>query len=302
MLLKPYLRGRKLASLEWLSGGFSNANYKISLEGDGPNFHLRLPRGNLSDFKKEMAILEKLRGKLPVAAPLYLQFEGPQPFAVTDFVHGRQLDQVVSLLTPPEQAGLGQDLGRNLARIHKFNMGSAGFFDDRFNFSEPFPHFGKAWLEFTTSSMARSRVRRRMGKGLHGAMQAWLTQREELLRDLDHQTQLIHCDFNGKNILVQNQGDQWITAAVLDWEFACSGDPLVDLGNFFRFEEQLPAPLKSAFVQGYEGESGALPTDWRVLAGILDVAAMLGFLISDREMPNSFKTARAICEKTLHLY
>ena len=37
---------------------------------------------------------------------------------------------------------------------------------------------------------------------------------------------------------------------ILDWEFAISGSPLVDIGNFLRFEDELPPGFIKAFVRG----------------------------------------------------
>jgi aminoglycoside/choline kinase family phosphotransferase len=48
--------------------------------------------------------------------------------------------------------------------------------------------------------------------------------------------QLVHADFNPKNILVRGAS----VAAVLDWEFAFSGTPLFDVGNMLRFAERYP--------------------------------------------------------------
>jgi len=120
---------------------------------------------------------------------------------------------------------------------------------------------------------------------------------EALLADLPDTTSLIHCDYNAKNILVENDR----VAGVLDWEFAESGSGLVDVGNFLRFEDELPADFVHGFVEGYSS-ARALPTSFRKIAHLLDLASMCSFLTSESERPNTFRTARTVIDRTLAAY
>jgi aminoglycoside phosphotransferase (APT) family kinase protein len=88
-------------------------------------------------------------------------------------------------------------------------------------------------------------------------------------------------------------------AAVLDWEFAASGSPLVDLGNFLRFEHEMPRDFTEAFIQGYVAASEGLPSNWRELAKLLDLAAMVHFLERDIDSPKTFRTAISVIQKTI---
>ncbi len=76
-------------------------------------------------------------------------------------------------------------------------------------------------------------------------------------------SRLIHCDYNLKNILIRRVGSSWKVAGVLDWEFAIAGSPLVDVGNFLRFEDELPPGLGESFIKGYLSDSNELPDNWR---------------------------------------
>jgi aminoglycoside phosphotransferase (APT) family kinase protein len=86
---------------------------------------------------------------------------------------------------------------------------------------------------------------------------------------------------------------------ILDWEFAVAGSPLVDIGNFLRFEDELPSGFREAFIQGYLSDSHELPSDWREVAKLLDLAAMVIFLEGERDTPKSFRTAISVIEKTI---
>src|SRR5260221_1837203 len=75
--------------------------------------------------------------------------------------------------------------------------------------------------------------------------------------------------------------------------------PLVDIGNFLRFEDELPPGLSEAFVQGYLSNSIGLPDNWRQVAKLLDLAAMVNFLDDERDAPKTFQTAISVMEKTV---
>jgi aminoglycoside phosphotransferase (APT) family kinase protein len=50
---------------------------------------------------------------------------------------------------------------------------------------------------------------------------------------------------------------RWSISAVLDWEFAFSGSPPVDVGNMLRFREEQPDGFAAGFIAGYR-EAGGL--------------------------------------------
>ncbi len=73
----------------------------------------------------------------------------------------------------------------------------------------------------------------------------------------------------------------------------------MDIGNFLRFEDELPPGLSEAFVQGYLSNSIGLPDNWRQVAKLLDLAAMVNFLDDERDAPKTFQTAISVMEKTV---
>jgi hypothetical protein len=62
--------------------------------------------------------------------------------------------------------------------------------------------------------------------------------------------------------------------AVLDWEFAVSSSPLVDLGHFLRYERDSRLIAEPYFSDGYLHVGGRLPQNWRQLARLLDLTAL----------------------------
>lgn len=90
--------------------------------------------------------------------------------------------------------------------------------------------------------------------------------------------QLVHSDYNPKNLLAARQGGRWAVTAVLDWEFAFSGSPLNDIGNMLRPRPAATAGLAAGFVAGYREAGGKLPAGWREISEALDLYALADLL------------------------
>jgi hypothetical protein len=118
-------------------------------------------------------------------------------------------------------------------------------------------------------------------------------------QNVTNTTRLIHCDYNPKNIMMRRVGAKWDVAGILDWEFSASGSPLVDLGNFLRFENESPRGFNRAFVEGYVSDSVTLVDNWREIAKLLDLAALVNFLESESENPKTFRTAVSVIKETI---
>ena len=77
-----------------------------------------------------------------------------------------------------------------------------------------------------------------------------------------------------RNLLVREVEGAWQVAAVLDWEFAVSGSPLIDAGHFLRHIEPVPPAADRHFLEGFVEGGGKLPYDWSTLSHLLDAAAL----------------------------
>ncbi len=124
------------------------------------------------------------------------------------------------------------------------------------------------------SGNLQRRLPPRICEGVHDAAQPELAH-------LDEQANLTHGDFGKRNVLVREVGGQWEVAAILDWEFAVSGTPLVDLANFLRYERASRPVVEPFFSDGYVEAGGVLPEDWRRLARLIDLVALCELLSRD---------------------
>ena len=132
-------------------------------------------------------------------------------------------------------------------------------------------------------------LRRHMPADLRDRCRALVWSRADELAGLDHEARLVHGDFNRRNLLVRRAAGRWSVAAVLDWEFAVSGSPLADLGNFLRYERASRPLVEPHFSAGYRNAGGTLPRDWRRLARLLDLTALCESL-THGQLPDTVTT------------
>lgn len=296
-LVRSHLGGSEIESVSVLTGGFVNSNYHLVLR-DHRSLVLRITARS-GDLKKELRVLKHVQGAVRVPAVVAEDFSGAHPFALLEFIEGALLSGSLGSLDAVDLTRVAFEAGISLQAIHSFDLGKAGFFDENFVFDPAFENFGGGLYEYICSSLASGRVRERLGENLAAQALECVGGKRDQYWSIPSSTRLIHTDYNLKNILIRKVGSVWKVAGVLDWEFAMAGSPLVDIGNFLRFEDELPPGFSEAFIKGYLSNSISLPGNWREVARLFDLAAMVNFLDSKEETPKSFRTAVSVIAKTV---
>jgi aminoglycoside phosphotransferase (APT) family kinase protein len=209
-----------------LTGGNSNATFRL----DGPGLPLvlrRPPAAAVSDtahsMSREHRVLRALAGT-PVRAPRPVALcEDPAvtgaPFLVVEHVPGVS---ITDRLPESYPAGadtvrrLGEEMVDALAELHAVDHEAVGLAD----FGRP-EHFLERqvarWTRQYESHAVRDLPRFRPVAG-------WL----ELHRPPDGRPAIMHGDFHLDNCLYSPEEPRLL--AVIDWELATIGDPLLDLG------------------------------------------------------------------------
>ncbi len=282
-----------------LSGGFANTNYKLVVEGQPAPVVLRLPQKNIRTFPTEIAVLKRVESFIPVPSVLFADTSSEQPYAIVSWIEGIRLSEVLGIISQNEAESIGYQLGQILQKIHAVDLGRSGFFDHNFQFLREFESLGSESLAYLRMFLVNTKVRERVDIRVLDQIDFLLKQYEYELKSLSPCNRLIHSDFNPKNILVRKLDSSWQVTGILDWEFAFSGTPFNDLGNFLRFEEELPVGLAEAFLNGYISERSPLSRNWHQLSKLLDLISMFQFLSAELEYQKTFNTARTVIEKTL---
>ncbi len=233
--------------VEQFRHGHSNLTYLIHL-GDRELVLRRPPFGNrvktAHDMGREYRILSRLcRVYEPAPCPvLYCDAEDVigAPFYVMERRRGiiiRRPPASDGTLSPETVRRLGESLVDNLARLHSLDYESAGLGD----IGKP-----EGYVDRQVTGWIR-RYRDAQTDDLSGLERAsaWL----DANRPGESGAALVHNDYKFDN-LVLDPDDLTRIVAVLDWEMATVGDPLLDLGTTLGYwiEPDDPEPLRRFLV------------------------------------------------------
>ncbi|GIE86134.1 phosphotransferase family protein [Actinoplanes regularis] len=271
---KKALPGRRISGMRELTGGYSNHNVVVTMD-DGSAYVLRrYLRADKSAI--EAALARRLAGVVPVPEVIAVGFAG-EPVLLSRFVPGRMLSEVLMSADPGTAGELGSVVGRALAGLGTVSFGAPGFFSDGSLTPGPpgvEPASGlDAWVD---RCLAEGDVDGHLTGSERRALREYAARATPALTALHGSRQLVHSDFNPKNLLVVREAGRWRVSAVLDWEFAFSGPQLTDVGNMLR--DPRPPGFAEAFLAGFEEAGGDLPPDWRSLSQALDLYALADFL------------------------
>jgi aminoglycoside phosphotransferase (APT) family kinase protein len=261
--------GGRIAGTRVLTGGYSNENTLVTMD-DGGKFVLRryLRRNSCA---VEAALATRLAGVVPVPEVVAADPDGSEagePVLLSVFVPGRQLGEALEQTTSARE--LGRATGEALTRIGSVTFEAPGFFDGAGLRPGPPGMEPTDGLDvFVRRCLTEGNATGHLSAQEQQALLRYAERAAPTLATLRGARQLVHSDYNPKNILV----DGHRITAVLDWEFAFSSTPLVDVGNMLR------DPRPPGFAEGFlEAYGDRLPPDWRELSRALDLFALADFL------------------------
>jgi aminoglycoside phosphotransferase (APT) family kinase protein len=244
--LRMYLPGPLgTLTIEQFPHGHSNLTYLLRL--DAAEWVLRRPPfGNVvktaHDMGREYRVLSKLSAVYPPAPKplLYCQDESivGSPFYIMERRRGVVLRKTLPpglVLAPATVRQLDLALIDNLARLHKLDYRQIGLAD----LGKPEGYVARqvtGWINrYTQSRTDDLPAMERLTAWLPAHMPA------------ESGVALVHNDYKFDN-LVLDPSDLMHIVAVLDWEMATIGDPLMDLGTTLGYWVQSddPAPMQAA--------------------------------------------------------
>ncbi|MEO6087521.1 MAG: phosphotransferase [Umezawaea sp.] len=281
------LPGRRIERTRTLTGGYRNHNLQLVTD-NGEQFVLRrFLHGNTCAI--EAALAARLTGVAPVAEVIAADPQGAtagQPVMLSRFIPGVLLSDALSAVDGDQARQLGHAVGATLAAIGVVTFSRPGFLVD------PDPILDADGTEPTAALPAFVERCLRNGNAHHAltpaernALLRHATQHAPLLTAVSGSRQLVHSDFNPKNVLAYHHNDAWTITAVLDWEFALSSTPLIDIGNMLRFQDELPPAFAARFVAGFADAGGDLPDNWIQVSRALDLFALADFLTRPPDNP-----------------
>jgi aminoglycoside phosphotransferase (APT) family kinase protein len=232
-------------TVEQFPHGHSNLTYLLRL-GENEFVLRRPPFGNqvqtAHDMSREYRVLSKLSAVFPPAPRPYLFCDDASVIGAPFYVMQRRQGIILRKSLPaglsisPEIArSLGQSLVKALAELHAVDYQAAGLGD----LGKPAGYVSRqvtGWIDRYTKAKTDDI------STMDGAAR-WLT--EHL--PAESGTAIIHNDYKFDNVIL-DPTDLTRIVAVLDWEMATLGDPLMDLGTTLGYwiETNDPEPLRLA--------------------------------------------------------
>lgn len=278
-----------IADVRVLSGGLINTNIKIEFSSQQPPVVLRLYRGDTEVCLKETAVLRLVHSTVPVPGVIHVEphgINGSRPFCILEFVNGMTFQQLKRTNDLEAIHEASASVGRTLAQLGKYQFSKPGLLQTGINkdlmvgngFGEepdPIPQLLDTFLQ---SEALQRRLDGSLRQELHNFIWSWSAQ----LQALSNEHHLVHSDFGNRNILVDRVNRRWRVVAVLDWEFAVSSTPLIDVGHFLRYEKT-DANLREPFFSSAFVESGGfLAADWRRISQVLDLTGLVHCLTHEQ--------------------
>lgn len=268
-----------------LSGGLINTNLKITFSSGEAPVVLRLYRRDPTVCLQEVETLQLVRPSVPVPEVLYAEPRGIDnsgPFSVLEFVEGCTFQQLkrTNNLEAIQQAAAS--VGKTLAEIGRYVFDKPGRLvvtsDNKIcvgaayiDGADPIPRILDTFLD-------DANLQRRVDNSLPQQLHDFIWQWAPLLPDLTNDSFLVHSDFGNRNILVHEVNGKWEVSAVLDWEFAFSGSPLIDVGHFLRYEKTSSPLREPHFSRAFVENGGTLPDNWRNVSRLIDLTALVELL------------------------
>jgi hypothetical protein len=289
-ILVAVFPSRSVSNIQLLSGGLINTNLKIDFADDKESVVIRFYRDGADVCRKELALHDLIASRVRVPRVLHANpngIDGSPTFVVSEYINGitfQALKQTNNLEAISQAA---HSVGQTLASIGQFQFQKPGRLitdANRLEVGEPFIEGADPIPRLLDTFLESTKCQHRLGVKLvdqvHNFGWSWAGG----LPNLNDECSLVHNDFGNRNILVCKENGRWVVAAIIDWEFAFSGSPLLDVGHFLRYESTGRPACEPQFSLGFVGHGGKLPGNWREIVRVIDLTGLVECLTHD-ELP-----------------
>ena len=266
---------RKLISYELIAGGCANLNIKILLKDEKHPLILRVYLRDKDAAYREQKLATLLKKTVPIPMTHYIGEIESYRFAITEFIHGISLRDLLLGDAPHDLSAIMYEVGTILSKITAYEFSRAGFFDKELNVINGLPD--DFALTFAKECLLATNVISTLDSDTISKITAYFEKYNRLFPN-SHEKHLVHADFDPANILVKQISGQWKVSAVLDWEFAFSNSVLHDVANMLRYAHKMPPEYQNGFLAGLSTNGIVLPKNWQITVNLLNLLSLLDCL------------------------
>ena len=283
----------RVTGIEHLADGIANSSFRLRLAND-ESLVARFYQRDQQACAKEVALYALIRDTVPVPEIVYAEPNGSDdvgPFALLRFVEGITFRALKRSGDADAVGEAARSIGETLAAIGRFEFLRPGWLEhtaDGLVVGAPLIEGASddALPRFVEQCLGAPSAAHRLGASRLEGVRRFMWSRKSHLAELADESRLVHCDYGNRNIIVRHHSSGWRVAAVLDWEFAVSASPLIDVGHFLRYDRPGRPRVEPHFSRGFVQAGGSLPDDWQRLARTIDLSALVELLARER-LPES---------------
>jgi fructokinase len=301
-MVAPVFAPRTVVKAEALFGGLANTNYKVTISGLREAFVVRVYTRDPSACAREVDIFVRVRGVVPIPALLLVDTEGARvgsPYTLATYVEGAPMTQILASGDAEQIGQAGYAAGWTLALLGRFTFPEPGEFGPELVIEKSRPGGAQAFLAYLEPRLAAGRARERLGEELADRVWAFAREHAPPLDAMADEAKLLHADYKATNLLLREDAGQLAMAAVLDWEFACAGAQIFDMGILLRHDRELDPAFTREVARGFTEAGGALPDGWRRMARLADFVNLVTFLEAPDDRSALFEDVTRLLVQTL---
>ncbi|MBS0185599.1 MAG: aminoglycoside phosphotransferase family protein [Proteobacteria bacterium] len=249
---------------------------KVYLQEEKSPTLLRLYLRDKDAAYREKVLGELLKRALPLPEVLYIGDYDNIRFAITTFIEGRTLRDLLLSNLPYDIESLMIQVGKVLGKISQFTFPKSGDFGNNLNVKPPY-FSEKLLIKHVEKCLQKIEINPHLSMETCAKIRFYFESFASLLPK-KNETHLVHGDFDPANILVKQVNESWIITGILDWEFAFSGSSLWDVSNMLRYAHKMSSEFESAFLKGLQEENVSLPPHWREATYLLTLSSLIDLL------------------------
>lgn len=275
-------RGIEIIGFEAIQLGCKNSNFAVTTSKGRFLLRITCP----GSFSNEKIAYELVKGKINVPSLLFHTVKQQRNIFIYQYLEGVSLQKHIieknrCSETLLEQAAKGAALIHSIAKDETVNLAQWDV--------PPYEMWYEIFLDHPL-------VRARIGEELREKIQRLVFDKHDWIEEIDRCKSFIHCDFRPVNMIVDRKNRLFF----VDWESACWGHFLADIGAFFRFRSYFNEANIRLFEKTYHFFANhKLPDHWVELSLFRDLVNPLQLLASNQEAPKRNADLIHVVQETL---
>jgi Ser/Thr protein kinase RdoA (MazF antagonist) len=220
---------------------------------------------------REQKLAMLLKETVLVALTHYIgELEG-RDFAITEFIPGIPLRDLLLGDAPYDLMAIMHEVGSIISKITAYEFPRAGFLNKEL---DVIPYESSDVIKFVQGCLNDRTVISALSPEMISEIKKSIAQYEYLF-PADDEKHLVHGDFDPANILVDQINGSWVVTGILDWEFAFSGSCLWDVANMLRYAHKMPPEFQNSFIDALEKNNIELPAYWGTTIHLLNLSSLM---------------------------